>query len=454
MRDRRWLLPAALLCASCIGGRPATVDPSPAPPPAEERVDGARLRADLEEAHTAILERQSSTAPRREADVEALVSMQIPQHPTIDGALRYFSTTLKDSIQTSLLRSSRYRSMIDRALDEHRLPRALAWLPVIESAYLPALTSRAGAHGMWQFMPETARDYGLRIDWWVDERADPEASTRAAAAFLKDLYRQFEDWPLALAAYNCGPGRVRRALERTGATTFWELLEMKALPKETRGYVPTFFATIQIVSDPESHGFRLVEPKSDDLQSVTVDGPLSLAHLAEAAGIDEKELREANPALHRGLVPPGRNAVRVPSRAAAQIAEVASTLRREDEKIEVASFTVRKGDTLAKLAKNLGTTPSTIAAMNGLPTNAALRAGHSIYLPVHARRLGSLLRHSDDRDVFYSVRKGDTLYSIAKQYRLTVNDLLELNELRRDSVLKVGQKLRVSPPRGLTAGSM
>ncbi|HEX6178438.1 MAG TPA: LysM peptidoglycan-binding domain-containing protein [Thermoanaerobaculia bacterium] len=417
-------------------------------------MDGEAFRSDLEDAYAAILERESNDAPRQEADVQALASMPIPQHRTVDGALNYFTTTLKNSIQTSLFRSARYRAMIDRALDEHSLPRALAWLPVIESAYLPTLTSRVGAHGIWQFMPETARDYGLRVDWWIDERADPEASTRAAAAFLADLYRQFEDWPLALAAYNCGAGRVRRALERTGATTFWELLEMNALPKETRGYVPTFFATILIVSDPETHGFRLTEPEGDESREVTIDGPLSLAYLAEATGVDEKQLRDANPALHRGLVPPGRAKIRVPSHAAAQIASVASTLRREDEKIEVASFTIRKGDTLAKLAKKLGTTPSTIAAMNDLSPKAALRPGRSIYLPVQARRLGILLRHSDDREIFYAVRKGDTLYSIAKQYKLTVNDLRELNDLRKDSILKVGQKLRVSPPRGLTAGSM
>src|SRR5437763_13230967 len=119
------------------------------------------------------------------------------------------------------------------------------------------MTSRSGARGVWQFMGETAREYGLRVDWWVDERADPERSTRAAVAYLKDLHRQFGDWPLALAAYNAGPNRIRRALDETGATTFWELLEQAAVPRETRGYVPTFFAALTIASDPESFGFRL-----------------------------------------------------------------------------------------------------------------------------------------------------------------------------------------------------
>src|SRR5207248_753290 len=156
---------------------------------------------------------------------------------SIRGAVSLFATEMKPSIQESLLRSAKYRPLIDKVLDDAKLPRGLAYLPVIESAYLPTLTSRAGAHGIWQFMAETAREYGLRVDWWVDERADPERSTRAAAAYLRDLYRQFNDWPLTLAAYNCGPGRVRRTLNEANATSFWQLLEAAALPKETRGNV-------------------------------------------------------------------------------------------------------------------------------------------------------------------------------------------------------------------------
>ena len=170
---------------------------------------------------------------------------------------------------------------------------------MIESAYVPTLTSRAGAHGIWQFMPETAREYGLRVDWWVDERADPERSTRAAAAYLKDLYRQFNDWPLALAAYNAGPGRIRRAMQSTGAVTFWELLENEAVPKETRGYVPTFFATLTIASDPSTYGFQLGTPIDFDRSAVEIEGPLSLRYLASVAHVDEALLRDLNPALRQ-----------------------------------------------------------------------------------------------------------------------------------------------------------
>src|SRR5204863_7784872 len=128
-------------------------------------------------------------------DVEAAASMPIPEHKSIRGALSLFTTEMKPSIQESLLRSAKYRPLIDKALDEQKLPRGLAYLPVIESAYLPTLTSRAGAHGIWQFMAETAREYGLRVDGWVDERAAPERSTRAAVAYPKDPHRQFDHWP-------------------------------------------------------------------------------------------------------------------------------------------------------------------------------------------------------------------------------------------------------------------
>ncbi|HEX7155137.1 MAG TPA: transglycosylase SLT domain-containing protein [Thermoanaerobaculia bacterium] len=428
---------------------------APAPPPqSAAHLDGDAYRAALEDAYTHIVSREHSkplkTAPV--VDVEAAASIPIPEHRTIDGAVRYFSTGLKASIQTSLIRSGRYRTLIEQALKEHKLPVGLAYLPVIESAYLPNLTSRAGAHGIWQFMPDTAREYGLRVDWWVDERADPERSTKAAAAFLKDLHRQFNDWPLALAAYNCGPGRVRRALQSTGATTFWELLEQQAVPKETRGYVPTFFATLIIASDPQTYGFELGKTIEADEKRVEVEGPVSLRYLAEVAGIDEEHIKELNPALVRGIVPPGRAHVRVPAKVAETVVAKARELKHEDAYVAVCSFTLRKGDSIQRLARALGTKPETILAMNNLADATRVRSGDAILLPVRERELGSLLKYSEREDMFYAVKKGDTLYSVAKRHGLTVDELRDLNELTKTASLQPGQKLRVSSPRTLTAG--
>jgi membrane-bound lytic murein transglycosylase D len=434
---------------------------APATPRVSAQLDADEFRAELERAYTHILSRSQTSTPSHTptveiavADIDAAASIEIPQHRTIDSAVRLFSVDMKDSIQTSLLRSANYKVLIDEALEEHKLPKGLAYLPVIESAYMTKLTSRVGAYGIWQFMPETAREYGLRVDWWVDERADPEKSTRAAAKYLKDLHRMFDDWPLALAAYNCGPGRVRRTLQNAGATSFWDLLDAGLLPKETRGYVPTFFATLLIASDPETYGFEMKDPVEVQEKRVEVQGPLSLDYLAEVTGVKEERLRELNPHLKRGVLPPGRAAVRVPAKAAEVLEARADSLRDEDAYVKYCSYRLKQGDSLSRIARALGTKPETILAMNNLSSKDRVRAGTSLYLPVRARELGTLLAHSNNKDYFYAVRKGDTLYSIAKKNGLSVEDLRELNELSKNVKLKIGQKLRITPPRTLTAGGM
>jgi membrane-bound lytic murein transglycosylase D len=297
-------------------------------------------------------------------------------------------------------------------------------------------------------MPETAREYGLRIDWWIDERADPDRAARAAAAYLADLHRQFGDWSLALAAYNCGSTRVRRALDNNGAATFWELYDGGALPRETRGYVPTFYATLLIAADPASYGFRLPPPSREDAQPVEIEGPVSLKYIATAAEIDEARLRDLNPSLKRGIVPPGRTAVRLPSAAAAAVTPRAATLKNEDSEIAVCSFKPRGGETIKHIARAIGIDPETIAEMNDM--RSADGAG-TIFLPVRGRDLGALLAAGD---AFYSVRKGDTLYSIAKRHGLSVAELRELNGFGRAHTIHAGEKLRVVPPRVVTAGGM
>jgi membrane-bound lytic murein transglycosylase D len=447
MTMMRGALLTIALCATACATAPA---PKVVPPPSPAAQSD--LQRALEDTYAEIVAHETTPVAPPRVDIEAGASMDIPDHKSVRGALALFTGELRPSVQESLIRSARFKPLIDKALDAEKLPRGLAYLPVIESAYLTSLTSRAGARGIWQFMSETADDYGLRVDWWVDERADPERSTRAAAAYLKDLYRQFNDWPLALAAYNAGPTRIRRALDSSGATTFWELLEQAAIPKETRGYVPTFYATLIIANDPASYGFQLpvasspTELATGNWQLATVEGPVSLQYIANVAEVDEKTLRDLNPALRRGVAPPGKWPVRVPPKAAETIAARASTLRNDDSSIAICTYTLRDGETPKRIARAIGTDLDTLEAMNG-----HIGGRSTIYLPVRARELASLLAQSE---TYYAVRKGDTLYSIAKRHHLSVSELCELNDLSQHHKLHAGERLRVSVPRALTAGGM
>lgn len=425
--------------------------------------DVEREMAALREAMMSDLEAMTSTPdmPQRKGpafDAEAIASIEIPSHPSVDSAIRYFSTGLKKSIQTSLTRSAKYKTSIDQILDQHGVPRAFAYLPVIESAYLPHLTSKAGARGMWQFMPATAREYGLRVDWWVDERIDVEKSTWAAARYLRDLHRMFADWPLVLAAYNAGPGRVRRTLREHEATSFWQLLDKSALPKETRGYVPTFFATVAIVGNPERFGFELHTPfegTDTDWDTVEIHGPLSLEFLGELCGAPLDALKAENGIYHRGIVPPGPNRVRVPRKAVAGIRERAESLHQEDPIVEVASYTLKPGESVTDLSKSIGVSVDDVLAMNRTRDDR-FGPGDSVYFPVRQTTLSSRLldRRATPSSDLYVVSKGDTLYSIAKRYSLTLDQLRTINDLPGDAVIQPGQRIRVSAQGGTTAGGM
>ena len=436
------LLMTALCATACATAPAPKLVPSPMPAAVESDLQRA-----LKDTYAEIVAHEDTPVAPPRVDVEAAASMPIPDHKTVRGALALFTNEMRPSIQESLVRSAKYKPLIDKALDAEKLPRGLAYLPVIESAYLPALTSRAGARGIWQLMSETAGDYGLRVDWWVDERADPDRSTRAAATYLKDLYRQFNDWPLALAAYNAGPTRIRRALNDQGATTFWELLEAAAIPKETRGYVPTFFATLMIASDPTSYGFRLgTEERLENPSHIEIEGPVSLRYIADVAGVEESVLRELNPALRRGVAPPGKWSLRVPPKAVEAIASRGTTLRNDDANIAICTYTLRDGDKLKRIARAIGTDVDTLMAMNG-----RIRERSTIFLPVRARELASLLAQSE---TYYAVHKGDTLFSIAKKHHLTVAELRELNDLSAHHKLHPGERLRVTVARAMTAGGM
>lgn len=421
---------ALVLGSACSSSRPAE------PPPSNDPDTFAALSEDLASAH-AKLDFVTDSAPVQSPIAR---SIPLPTHPSVDAAVRYFAGDRRSTIQASFERSAAYRAMIDAEFRRHGLPPELAFLPVIESGFRPDLTSRAGAHGLWQFMPATAREYGLRVDWWADERTDPVLSTRAAATYLRDLHRMFGDWSLALAAYNCGPGRLRRTMNRVGADSFWELMDAGELPKETRGYVPTFFATAILASSPDDWNFFVPSPsESPTTASVVITGPVSLEFVGREAGIEPAHLRELNLAFRRGIVPPGNHPVRVPDFAAATVASRAGSWHLADPNPGVSTYSLRSGESIPAVAEKLGLNKEEVREMNQSVS------GRTVYLPIDRRTLSATLTSAGPApSQAHVVEPGDTLYSIARANELSVEELREINGLEESHVIRPGDLLIVA----------
>jgi len=341
-------------------------------------------------------------------------------------------------VERGLQRAGRYRSLIARILREEGLPLDLLYLAQAESAFQPAALSRAGARGIWQFMAGRAREYGLRRSWWLDERQDPEKSTRAAARHLRDLYAMFGDWYLVMAAYNSGPATVAKAIERTGYADFWELYRRKVLPRETKNYVPIILALTLICKDPVRYGIEVTPDAPVQVDSVKPGHPIDLRLVAETIDTSVDVLRSLNPQLLRLVTPPDPEfRLALPAGTAerffAEIAEVPP-----EKWVSWRRHRISPGETLGTLAKKYRTTAQAIAEVNGLGAKQPVQVGQKLIIPAAPSETaqGKLLRHR--------VRRGDTLASIAEQFSVTVADLKRWNGIRGDRVSR-GAVLRVYP---------
>jgi membrane-bound lytic murein transglycosylase D len=310
----------------------------------------------------------------------------IEYNRAVDRWLAYYQGRGRRSIQLHLARAGRYEETLRAILREHGLPQDLVYLSMIESGYNPNAYSRAHAVGLWQFLAGTARRYGLRVSYWVDERRDPVLATHAAAAYLKDLYEEFGSWYLAAAAYNGGSSRVRRAIRRTGSRDFWTLSRLGYLPRETRNYVPKLIAAALIAKQPERYGLYVaaVPPLSYDLGHVP--DATSLEVIAEAAGVDVAEIRALNPQLIRGVTPPGeRYYVRLPPRSGEAFAANYSRIQAQARAGSI-QHTVRSGDTLSRLAMAYGSELAAIRSANPSVRPERLQVGQLLYIPVRQDR--------------------------------------------------------------------
>ena len=273
--------------------------------------------------------------------------------------------------------------MVQAIFEAEGLPLDLSYVPLIESAFKPSAVSRAKARGMWQFMRGTALENGLRHDWYLDERADPEKATRAAAKYLKFLYEKFGDWHLALASYNGGYGRVQRAMKRSGRDDFWELSSTRRyLPRETRDYVPLILAAVIVARNPAQYGLTVQPVAETPTEVVTVASPTDLRRVAEWIGASLETLQDLNPELRRWTTPvrDDQYPLRVPFGAAEMVRTRAAELAVELPD-PFTRHTVKKGETLASVAKKLRVTRTDLAEANYLSVRARLSAGQELIIP-------------------------------------------------------------------------
>jgi len=337
-----------------------------------------------------------------------LAASEIPMttNRVVNQSISYLQEEPDEHVHRWLRRVQVYGPMIDHILAEEDVPRDLKYLAMAESGLNPRARSWAGAVGMWQFMPSTGRRYGLSVNSWVDERRDPEKATRAAARHLRDLYEQFGDWHLAMAAFNCGAGCVRRALRRTDAEdpTYWDAYDY--LPRETRGYVPMFIAAAHVMERPEAYGFEPAEPTTAfSYDYVAVHGSmLSIDRLADLAGTELDVLRSLNPELRRGRVPPSKDRyhLRIPVGTYPRFVWNYADLP-DQQKQPATTYAVRAGDTLSEIAQRFGTSTGVLQRLNGLD-DTLIRQGQRLVVPV--RNYDGALAAGGDADQPVRVQYG------------------------------------------------
>ena len=307
--------------------------------------------------------------------------------PFNDRVLQYvevFQGRLRDWFTAGLQRGTRYLPMIQSVFRAEGLPLDLAYVPLIESAFKATAVSRVSAKGFWQFMRPTGLENGLKHDWYIDERADPEKATRAAAKYLRTLNKMFDgDWHLALASYNGGPGRVQRAVKRAGLDDFWELTETSAyLPRETREYVPMILAAVIIARNPQQYGFDIDSHAPLAYETVEVPRATDLRKVAEWSGTTIDEIQTLNPELRRWTTPLRTSGyqVKVPVGAAAPLRDRLESAAPSDLAM-LKWHTVKRGETIAGVAKRFAVSRSDLAEANQLSVKARLRAGPGIAHP-------------------------------------------------------------------------
>ncbi len=398
------------------------------------------------------------------------MQVPLPQNKYVNNHLAYLWMKRPEIMETWLQRREKYFPMMEKIFEEENVPKELMHLAMIESGLNPSARSRAAAVGMWQFIKATGAMYGLEVNWWVDERRDPVKATRAAARHLRDLYAYWKDWHLALANYNVSPRRMKWAINRSGGVKdYWVIYPY--LPRETRGYVPSFIATTMIASNPEQFGFqKKYDEKPFEYETVDIVGSYDLTVLADAAGIDVNTLKEYNTALLRWATPPGNTAypLRLPVGTKANFLANFKEVP-QSKQMQVFVHKVQRGESLGKIASKYGVTVRDIYESNDR-LGKFIHPGQELVVPIpmgsqariladrpsndpntNSRKTYTVNSKSTNDDqpantvaVYYTVKSGDTIGHIAEWYDTSAWKIRSWNNT--SNLIRVGQKLKIYVP--------
>jgi len=350
----------------------------------------------------------------------------------VEEWIRYFSEKDHERFQRFLDRGEKYKHIVEATLEENGLPKDLFYLALIESGFGTHAHSHAGAVGIWQFIKPTAQRYGLRVDYYADERRDPRKATIAGAHYLKDLYTVFQNWYLAMAAYNSGEMRVLGAIMRKNTRDFWELVDEKALPKETMNYIPKFIAATIIGNHPERFGFtRTSNDELHDVETVKVPNRVRLADIAKQINFSNKKLKSLNPHLNRSITPSGKDGyfINVPKEYVKTTEKnyIALSKKQVRRPLYVAEqpsvYRVKGGDSLGRIARRFGVTVSYLKKINGL-RSSTIYPGKRLKVSTGGTSYG---RHR--------IRRGETLGTIAAKYGTSIRKLKKINRMRRSTII-------------------
>ena len=342
-------------------------------------------------------------------------------------------------------RFQRYSAYVYNELQRRNMPTELVFIPVIESALDPFAFSPGGAAGLWQFMPATAERFGLAIDWWVDERRDPVLATHAGLDYLQALYRRFDDWYLAIAAYNSGEGRLNRAIKRAGKRDFFKL----KVPSETAGYVPRLLAFAAVFADPDAYGVELPEVSVEvPFATLEFDSQFEIARVAEVLGTTTDELFDWNPGLNQWATPPkGPHRLLVAreyANAQSQLAEVP-----EAQRLNWVRYTVKAGDTVSGIARRFNTDVDALQTANDVDSHI-IKIGATLLVPTAANATQNtpLARRAGTGKQRYLVKEGDSLWRIGERFGVSTGALMRLNHIGPKQALPVGRQLIIPVAKG------